>query len=126
MLRCQSALDKVDATGDEQIGVNIVRKAVEAPLRQLVENAGLEGAIIVEQVRKGKASSGYNVATGKYTDLIKDGVLDPAKVARTALQNAASIAGLLITTECMITELPEEEKAMPGGPGGPPDMGGMY
>jgi len=127
LLRCQGVLDKVDADGDEKIGVDIVRRVLEAPLRQLVENAGIEGALIVQEVKKMKEHMGYNVATGKYTDLVKDGVLDPAKVARTALQNAASIAGLLLTTECMITELPEEEKApMPGPGAGGGGMEGMY
>jgi chaperonin GroEL len=115
LLRAQSCLDKVQVTGDEAIGVQIVRKALEYPLRQLVNNAGMEGALIVEEVKKGKGSYGFNVATGAYSDLIKDGVLDPAKVTRTALQNAASIAGLLLTTECMVTEIPSEEKAPAGG-----------
>ena len=125
LLRAQSALDKLSANGDEAVGVQIVRACLEAPLRQLVNNAGMEGALVVQEVRNGKGSYGYNVATGKYSDLIKDGVLDPAKVTRSALQNAASIAGLLLTTECMITEIPEPEKPMPQGHGGG-DMGGMY
>jgi chaperonin GroEL len=134
LLRAQSALDKMQVDGDEAIGVQIIRKVLEAPLRQLVSNAGLEGALIVEEVRKGKGSYGFNVASGKYGDLIKEGVLDPAKVTRSALQNAASIAGLLLTTECMITEIPEKEKAsaggghggMGGGMGGMGGMGGDY
>jgi chaperonin GroEL len=127
LIRAQSALEKVEAEGDEKTGVDIVRSALEAPLRQLVSNAGLEGALVVQEVKSNKSSFGYNVATGKYTDLIKDGVIDPAKVTRTALQNASSIAGLLLTTECMVTEIPEETKPapMPGGHGG--GMGGdMY
>jgi len=123
LLRAQSALDKLEAEDDEAIGVNIVRKALEMPLRQLVDNAGLEGALIVQDVKKAKGANGFNVWTREYGDLIKEGVLDPAKVTRTALQNAASIAGLLLTTECMITEIPEEEKPAPAGPGG--GMGGM-
>jgi len=127
LLRCQSVLDKTDAQGDELVGVKIIQRSLEAPLRQLVSNAGLEGALIVEEVKKSKGSMGYNVATQKYTDLIKDGVLDPAKVTRSALQNAASISGLLLTTECMITDIPEEEKPMPMPPdGGMGGMGGMY
>jgi len=126
LLRAQSALEKVTASGDEAVGVQIVRACLEAPLRQLVSNAGMEGALIVQEVKNGKGAYGYNVATGKYSDLIKDGVLDPAKVTRSALQNAASIAGLLLTTECMVTEIPSEEKPMPGGHGGGGDMGGMY
>jgi len=126
LLRCKSLLDKVEnLIGDEKIGVDIVRRALEAPLRQLVENAGLEGAIIIAEVAKAKGSMGYNVATGKYVDLIKDGVVDPAKVSRTALQNAASIAGLLLTSECMITEIPEEDKPAAAGGGMGGGMGGM-
>jgi len=125
LLRAQVALDKMHADGDEGVGIQIVRAALEAPLRQLVNNAGMEGALIVQEVKNGKGSYGYNVATGKYGDLTKDGVLDPAKVTRFALQNAASIAGLLLTTECMVTEIPEEEKPAPHPHGGG-DMGGMY
>ncbi|MDD4017080.1 MAG: chaperonin GroEL [Kiritimatiellae bacterium] len=123
LIRCQKALDAVEAQGDEKVGVAIIGKCLEAPLRQLVQNAGLEAALIVENVKNGKGSYGYNVATGEYTDLVKAGVLDPAKVTRTALQNAASIAGLLLITECMVTEIPEKKEApmMPGGGG----MGGM-
>jgi len=122
LLRAQKALDKVEAEGDELVGVGIVQRSLEAPLRQLVDNAGIEGAIVVQEVKKGKGPYGYNVATKKYGDLIADGVLDPAKVTRTALQNAASIACLLLTTECMITDIPED-KAPASAPGG--DMGGM-
>jgi chaperonin GroEL len=126
LLRAQTGLDKVEASGDEAIGVQIVRKSLESPLRQLVNNAGVEGALVVEEVKKNKGAYGFNVATGKYGDLMKDGVLDPAKVTRSALQNAASIAGLLLTTECMVTEIPEKEKPMPapggGGMGGGGDM----
>ena len=123
LLRCLPVLDKVEAEGDEKIGVDIIRRCLEAPLRQLVDNAGLEGAVIIQEVKKQKGNMGYNVATRQYTDLIKDGVLDPAKVTRMALQNAASISGLLLTSECMITEIPSTEKPapMPGGGG----MGGM-
>jgi chaperonin GroEL len=125
LIRAQKALDKLTLTGDEAIGAQIVYKACEAPLRQLVNNAGLEGAIVVQEVKKAKANFGYNVATGEYVDMIAAGIIDPTKVTRSALQNAASIAGLLLTTECMITDLPEKNKpAMPdmGGMGG---MGGM-
>ena len=128
LLRCQKALDDFKLEGDEQIGVDLIRRAREAPLRQLVYNAGLEAALIVEQVKQGKGSYGYNVATHDYADLIKAGVLDPAKVTRSALQNAASIAGLLLTTECMITDIPEDKKAAAPSPGGMGGMGGgdMY
>ena len=125
LLRAQTALDKAAAEGDEKIGVDIIRRALEAPVKQLVDNAGMEGALVVEELKKHKGNYGYNVATRTYTDLIKDGVLDPAKVVRTALQNAASIAGLLLTTECMITEIPEKEKAPAGAPGGGDYGGGM-
>jgi chaperonin GroEL len=124
LIRAQASLDKLEVTGDEAIGVAIVRSALEAPLRQLVDNAGMEGALIVQEVKNGKGAYGFNVATSKYSDLIKDGVLDPAKVARTALQNAASIAALLLTTECMVTDIPEEKKPAPPAPGG--GMGDMY
>jgi chaperonin GroEL len=124
LLRCQKALDEVQVDGDEKIGVDIVRRSLDQPLRQLVLNAGLEAALIVEQVKNGKGPYGYNVATREFTDLMKAGVLDPAKVTRFALQNAASIAGLLLTTECMVTDIPEKkEKPMPGGHGG--GMGDM-
>ena len=126
LLRAQKTLDKIEAEGDVALGVRIVRTALESPLRQLVDNAGIEGALVVQEVRKGKGSYGYNVASARYSDLAKDGVLDPAKVTRCALQNAASIAGLLLTTECIITDIPEEtpsSPAMPGGMGG--GMDGM-
>jgi chaperonin GroEL len=124
LLRCQKAVETLELCGDEQVGAAIVARSLEAPLRQLVNNAGLEAALIVENVKQGKGAYGYNVASREYTDLIKAGVLDPAKVARTALQNAASIAGLLLTTECMVTEIPEKKEAMPAG-GGMDGMGGM-
>ena len=125
LLRVQKCLDKLVTEGDETIGVDIVRKAIEAPLRLLVANAGEEGAIVVQEVKKGKQNFGYDVAKGEYVDMLAAGIIDPAKVTRSALQNAASIAGLLLTTECMITDLPEKNApAMPdmGGMGG---MGGM-
>ena len=128
LIRAQKALDKLDVTGDEKIGVNIIRRAVEQPLRTLVENAGGEGSVVVNEVKSRKGNEGYNVATGEYVDLVKAGVVDPTKVTRSALQNAASISGLLLTTECVVTELPEKEKpAAPGGGhgGGMGGMGGM-
>jgi chaperonin GroEL len=124
-IRTQGALDSVKLEGDEAVGLEIVRRAVESPLRQLANNAGQEGALIVQEVKKRKGNEGYNVATGEYTDLVKAGVVDPTKVTRTALQNAASISGLLLTTEALVTELPEKEKAAGGPPGGMPGMGGM-
>jgi len=126
LLRVQKALDKVGAAGDETIGVDIVRKAIESPLRQLVANAAEEGAIVVQEVKKGKQAYGYDVATGEYVDMIAAGIIDPAKVTRSALQNAASIAGLLLTTEAMVADLPEKEApAMPDMGGGMGGMGGM-
>ncbi len=125
LLRCLPALDALKLGGDEQIGVDIVKRAIEEPLRALAANGGVEGSIVVQEVKKRKGNEGYNVATDEYEDLVKAGVVDPKKVTRSALQNAASIAGLLLTTECLITELPEKEKAAPapGGHGG--GMGGM-
>src|SRR5271157_5055009 len=121
LLRCLAAMDTVKPDDDdERIGVNIVKRAVEYPTRVLAANAGVEGSVVVQEVKKRKGNEGYNVATGVYEDLVKAGVVDPKKVTRAALQNAASIAGLLLTTECLVTEIPEEEKSSsaPGGPGG--------
>ena len=125
LIRCQKAVEDCAATlcGDEKIGAEILGRAMEAPLRQLVQNAGLEAALIVEKVKGADGNNGYNVATGEFVDLVNAGVLDPAKVTRSALQNAASIAGLLLTTECMITEIPEPKTAAPAMPDG--GMGGM-
>jgi chaperonin GroEL len=132
LVRAAKALEKfqVNADGegdaDEQIGVNIVRRALEEPLRQIVQNAGKEGAVVVERVRSEKNENyGFNAATEGYEDLVKAGVIDPAKVTRTALQNAASIAGLMLTTEAMVSELPEDDKGSPAMPGGMGGMSGM-
>ncbi|HVU28596.1 MAG TPA: chaperonin GroEL [Verrucomicrobiae bacterium] len=126
LIRTISAIEAVKgANEDETIGIGIIKRAVESPLRSLAANAGVEGSVIVEAVKKSKGNEGYNVATGEYEDLVKAGVVDPKKVTRSALQNAASIAGLLLTTECLITDAPEKDKPaapMPGGHGG---MGGM-
>ncbi len=111
LIRAQALIGDLGLTGDEKTGAEIIARAIEAPLRQLAANAGVEGALIVAEVKKGKGNHGYNVATGVYEDLIKAGVVDPAKVTRSALQNAASISGLLLTTECLIADLPKEEKA---------------
>ncbi|MEO8478357.1 MAG: TCP-1/cpn60 chaperonin family protein, partial [Gemmatimonadota bacterium] len=126
LLRAQSALDKIKGTGDEKIGVAILRRAIEEPIRAIAANAGVEGSIVVARVRESKDPNfGYNAATDEYEDLVKAGVIDPTKVTRTALQNAASIASLLLTTECVVVEKKEDKgsaSAMPGGGG----MGGMY
>jgi chaperonin GroEL len=114
LIRATAALGDLGLSGDEATGADIVKRAIEAPLRQLAANAGVEGALVVSQVKKGKGNEGYNVATGEYTDLIKAGVVDPAKVTRSALQHAASISGLLLTTECLIADIPKEEKADAG------------
>ncbi|HZV34172.1 MAG TPA: chaperonin GroEL [Verrucomicrobiae bacterium] len=125
LIRCLGAIEGLKLEEDEQIGVDIVKRAVESPLRCLAQNAGVEGSIVVQEVKKRKGNEGYNVATNEYEDLVKAGVVDPKKVTRSALQNAASIAGLLLTTECLITELPEKEKPAPAGGHGPGGMGGM-
>jgi chaperonin GroEL len=130
LIRTIAAIEAVKgANDDEQIGVDIIKRAVEGPLRSLAANAGVEGSLIVQEVKKRKGNEGYNVATGEYEDLVKAGVVDPKKVTRSALQNAASIAGLLLTTECLITDAPEKEKPAAGGHshggGGMGDMGGM-
>ncbi len=125
LIRCSGVLDKLSADNDEQAaGINIVRRAIEAPLRFISENAGVEGSIVVDKVKGLKGSMGFNAATETYEDLIKAGVIDPAKVVRAALQNAASVSGLLLTTEAMIAEKPEP-KGGHGHGGGMPGMGGM-
>jgi chaperonin GroEL len=127
LARCAAALDKVKAEGDEQIGINIVKRAITEPLRQIVENAGEEGAVILGKVLESKeANYGFNAFSNEYEDLVKAGVLDPTKVVRTALQNAGSIASLMLTTEALVAEIPEKKEApMPGGHGGG-GMGDMY
>jgi len=128
LIRCISALDKLKLTDDEAIGVNIVKRALEEPLRQIALNAGQEGAVIVGRIRESKDDNfGFNAETEEFGDLVKAGVIDPAKVTRLALQNAASIAGLMLTTEALVADIKEEEKKAAGGgmpPGG--GMGGMY
>ena len=129
-IRVAKALNDIKPADDDELaGVSIVRRAIEEPLRQIAHNAGFEGSIVVEKVRAGKDGFGFNAATGEYEDLIKAGVIDPKKVTRTALQNAASVASLLLTTECAVTEKPEPKKdaaGMPGGMGGMGGMDGMY
>ena len=120
LLRCQKALEDLKVEGDMQIGVNIVKRAMEEPMRQIANNAGHEGSIVVEKVKEMEQDVGFNALTEKYEDLVKGGILDPTKVVRTALQNAASIAGVLLTTEGLVSDIPEEEKGprMPMPPGG--------
>jgi chaperonin GroEL len=118
-----AALEKLDLEGEEAVGANIVRVAVEAPLKQIAVNAGLEGGVVAEKVRHLDPSFGLNAATGEYVNLIEAGIIDPAKVTRSALQNAASIAALFLTTEAVVADKPE--KAAPAMPGGDPGMGGM-
>ena len=127
LLRCIKDLEGIDLQGDEKTGAEIVRRSLESPIRQLAFNSGLEGSVILEHLKNEKdAAFGYDFNSDQYVDMIKAGIIDPAKVTRTALQNAASIAGLLLTTECLITDVPEKEKpAMPPMPGGG-GMGGMY
>ncbi len=116
LIRAQKALEKISLEGDELIGAGIVRRAIEAPLRQLADNAGLEGALIVSEAKRRKGAEGLNIATGEWIDLVKAGVVDPTKVTRSALQHAASISGLLLTTEAVVTELPEKKAAPAGDP----------
>jgi chaperonin GroEL len=125
LIRASNALKDLKLGGDQQIGVNIVSRAIEEPLRWIATNAGHEGSIVVQKVRDMKAEEGFNALTDKYENLVAVGVIDPTKVVRSALQNSSSIASLLLTTEALVSEIPEEKKdapAMPGGGG----MGGMY
>ncbi len=124
LVRAAKAIAALKLSGDEATGAAIVERAVEEPLRQLAANGGYEGSVVVQRVKESSGNEGFNVATGEYVDMLKAGILDPAKVTRSALQNASSIASLLLTTECLITDVKEDkEPAMPaGGMGG---MGGM-
>ncbi len=123
LVRCQKALASLKLEGDRQVGINILSRALESPLREIANNAGVEGSIIVQRVKGEKGNQGYNAETDSYGDLVKAGVIDPTKVTRSALQNAASVSGLMLTTECIITDKPEEKPAMPPMPD--PGMGGM-
>ncbi len=122
LLRAIKALDALKLDGDEAIGLDIIRRAVEEPVRQLAANGGYEGSVVVKEVLAKKGNEGFDVAKGVYTNMVDSGIIDPTKVTRSALQNSASIAGLLLTTECLITDLPEKDASMPGGA---PGMGGM-
>jgi len=117
-VRAAKALDKIDAEGDVRTGVRLLRRAMEEPLRRIAENAGIDGAIVIGKVEESKGAKGFNAATGNFEDLVAAGIIDPTKVVRTALQNAASIAGLLLTTDAAVTDAPEPKK------GGGPPMGG--
>ena len=117
LLRAQSVLDNLKLSDEQQVGVRIIRRAIEEPLRQIVANAGEEGSIVVQKVKEGKGNFGFNAGTGKYGDLVADGVIDPVKVVRSALQNAASVSGLMLTTEALVADKPKEEKAPAGGGG---------
>jgi chaperonin GroEL len=119
-----SAVEKLQAEGDEQTGINIVLRALEEPVRQIVENSGLEGSVIVEHLKKEEVGTGFNAATGEWVNMIEAGIVDPAKVTRSALQNAASVSAMFLTTEAIVADEPEDEAG--GAPGGGmPDMGGM-
>jgi len=127
LLRCISALDKLKLTGEEAIGVSIIKKALEEPIRQIVNNAGLEASVIVDKVKSSdKQNYGFDAQKEEYVDMLQAGIIDPTKVTRSALQNAASVASLMLTTEVMITDLPEEKPELPPMPGGMGGMGGMY
>ncbi len=125
LIRASAVLDKINLSGDEKIGADIVKRAVQEPLRTLASNGGFEGSVMVNAVLEGKGNDGFNIQNGEYCDLLKAGIIDPKKVTRSALQNAASISGLLLTTECLITEIPEEKKPAAPADGGMGGMGGM-
>jgi chaperonin GroEL len=127
LLRSAKAIDKLELAGDEALGAKIVRSVLDAPLRAIAENSGQDGAVVVNRVRRMKGrSEGYDAERNTYCDLVEAGIIDPAKVVRIALQNAASVAGVLLTTSCLVTEIPKEEEERPGpGRGGMEGMGGM-
>ena len=126
-VRCLSALENIKAESDKMIGVNIVKNAMMDPIKQIINNAGLDGSVIANEVRSNSSINyGFDAQNEEYCDMLERGVIDPTKVTRTALQNAASVASLLLTTSVMVTDLPEKEEKMPGMPGGPPGMGDMY
>ncbi|HET9273231.1 MAG TPA: TCP-1/cpn60 chaperonin family protein, partial [Methyloceanibacter sp.] len=125
LIRASKALDNLKLEGDQAIGLALIRRAIEEPSRWIAQNAGHEGSIVVAKIKEAKGDEGFNAATDQYEDLVKAGVIDPAKVVRNALQNASSIASLLLTTEALVSEIPEEKKEAPAMPGGG-GMGGMY
>jgi chaperonin GroEL len=127
LLRSVSALDKLKFDGDKQYGVNIIRRAIEEPLRQIAQNGGQEGSVVVNRVKEGKGAFGFNAATSEFEDLVKAGVIDPTKVVRAALQNAASVSSLMLTTEALVAERPKKKDKAAGGAGaGAEDFGGDY
>ncbi len=127
LLRCIGSLDEIKIRGEEKIGLNILKRVLEEPIRQIAQNAGEDGSVVAAEVKKGKGAFGYNAATGEYEDLVKAGIVDPTKVVRVALQNAVSAASMFLTTECVVAEEPEKDKGTCGSgmPGGMPPMGGM-
>jgi chaperonin GroEL len=125
LIRLAKVLDSLDLAGEQRFGVQIIRRAIEEPLRQISANAGVEGSIVVNKVREGSGAFGYNAATDTYGDLLAQGVIDPAKVVRCALQNASSVAGLMLTTEALVAERPKDEKKSSGGGGGHSHGGDM-
>jgi chaperonin GroEL len=126
LLRVVDAINAVKAEGDVRTGVNIIKRAVEEPFRQIVFNAGLEGSVLLNEVRAKGGTFGFDARTGEMVDMLEAGIIDPAKVTKQALQNASSIAGLMLTTEALVSEIKEDEKPQAGGQGGPGGMGGMY
>jgi chaperonin GroEL len=127
LVRGAKALDKLKLEGDQKVGLEIIRRAIEEPMRWIATNAGQEGSIVVSKVKEQKSNDeGFNAATETYEDMVKAGVIDPAKVVRNALQNASSIASLLLTTEALVSEIPEDKKEPSHAHGGPGGMGGMY
>ncbi|MBI3671514.1 chaperonin GroEL, partial [Candidatus Azambacteria bacterium] len=120
LLRVSESLANIDASGDEKFGVDIVKRALEEPLRQIAKNSGYDGPVVVSEVRKGKGAFGFNAATGEYEDLMKAGVIDPTKVTRSALENAVSVSSMLLTTEAVVSDIPEEKPAQSGMPQMPP------
>ncbi len=125
LIRATSALNKVQVSEEEQAGVNIMRRALEEPCRWIANNAGAEGSVVLDKIKSNKGAYGFNAVTEQYEDMVKAGIIDPTKVVRCALQNATSVAGLLLTTEATVAEKPEEKPAMPAMPPGGGGMGGM-
>jgi len=126
LLRCLKAVEAIKAEGDMAVGVNIIKRALEEPFRQIVFNSGKEASVLLNEVRSKGGNSGFDARSEKVVDMLKEGIIDPSKVTKQALQNAASIAGLMLTTEALVSEIKEDEKSPAAGAGGPGGMGGMY